>query len=299
MEKAQKELEKIKPELVKINQEEIQARIEEGMQRQKEAMERMANVNFFAGAPVVEKKSESFTVKGTPKVIVDAKNCSVTVRGWDKQEVQYSITRISKRRNQTPLAYTADHSDSDVKITVNGEKDADNREYFNDLERVRVEVFVPKKSNLRILTNREIRLENVSGDIDLTGEDESINVRDVDGKLRIASTDGKIRVIGFKGEIEAKSADGDMSLEGDFQRITATSGDGNIIVTLPDDVSAIIRANTDAVSLDGIPQSRIKTVDISEESSVWRIGNATANYNFTVADGQVFIRSISDLKASL
>jgi len=299
MEMARKEMERIKPELAKINQEEIQARIDEGLQRQKEAMERLANVNFFAGAPVVEKKSDTFTVKGTPKIIVDAKNCSVTVRGWDKQEVQYSITRISKKRSQKPLAYTADHSDSDVKITVNSEKDTDSREYFNDLERVRVEVFVPKKSNLRILTNREIRLENVSGDIDLTGEDESINVRDADGKLRIASTDGKIRVIGFKGEIEAKSADGDMSLEGDFQKITATSGDGNIIVTLPDNVSAIIRANTDAVSLDGIPQSRIKTVDVSEESSVWRIGNATANYNFTVADGQVFIRSISDLKASL
>ena len=299
MEKAQKEIAKIKPELAKINQEEIQARINEGLQRQKDAIERMANVNFFAGAPVVEKKSDTFTVKGTPKVIVDAKNCSVTVRGWDRQEVQYSITRISKKRNQKPLVYTADHSDSDVKITVNGEKDAGNRDYFNDSERIRVEVFVPKKSNLRILTNREIRLENVSGDMDLTGEDESINVRDVDGSLRIASTNGKIRVIGFKGEIEAKSADGDMSLEGDFLKITATSGDGNIIVTLPDNVSAIIRANTNAVSLDGIPQSRIKTVDVSEESSVWRIGNATANYNFTVADGQVFIRSISDLKASL
>lgn len=299
MEMARKEMERIKPELAKINQEELQAKIDEGLQRQKEAMERLANVNFFAGAPVVEKKSDTFTVKGTPKVIVDAKNCSITVRGWDKQEVQYSITRISKKRNQKPLVYTADHSDTDVKIIVNSEKDTDSREYFNDLERVRVEVFVPKKSNLRILTNREIRLENVSGDIDLTGEDESINVRDVDGKLRVASTDGKIRVIGFKGEIDAKSADGDMSLEGDFQKITATSGDGNIIVTLPDNVSAIIRANTDAVSLDGIPQSRIKTVDVSEESSVWRIGNASANYNFTVADGQVFIRSISDLKASL
>lgn len=299
MEKARKEMERIKPELAKINQEEIQARMEEGLQRQKEAMERLANVNFFAGAPVVEKKSETFTVKGTPKVIVDAKNCSVTVRGWDRQEVQYSITRISKKRDQKPLIYTADHSDTDVKIVVNSAKDTDNREYFNDLERVRVEVFVPKKSNLRIHTNREIRLENVSGDIDLTGEDESINVRDVDGKLRVASTDGKIRVIGFKGEIEAKSADGDMSLEGDFQRITATSGDGNIIVTLPDNVSAIIRANTSSVSLDGIPKSRIKTVDVSEESSVWRIGDSTANYNFTVADGQVFIRSISDLKAGL
>ena len=158
---------------------------------------------------------------------------------------------------------------------------------------------MPKKSNLRIHTDREIRLENVSGDIDLQGADESINVRDVDGKLKVASTDGRIRVIGFSGEIISETTDGETSLEGDFQKITAKTGDGNIILTLPDDASAIIRANTDSVSLAGIAPSRIKTVDVSEEASVWRIGNGSANYNFTVADGQVFIRSMSDLKAGL
>ncbi|MEP6903460.1 MAG: hypothetical protein ABJA66_17165, partial [Actinomycetota bacterium] len=300
MEQAQKEMEKIKPELVKINTEAIQAKIDEGLKIQKEAMARVAEANFFPGSPVIEKKDETFTVKGTPKVTIDAKNCAVSVRGWDRQEVQYFITRISKRRTQKPLEFTADHSDSEVKIIVNGGKDSDDREFFNEADRVRVEVFVPKKSNLRIRTDREIRLENVSGDIDLKGVDESINVRDVDGKLRIASTDGRIRVIGFTGEIESQTADGDMSLEGNFQKITATTtGDGKIILTLPDDASAIIRANTKSVCLDGIAPSKIKTVDISDESSVWRIGNGSANYNFNVTDGEIFIRSISDLKAGL
>ncbi len=299
MEKAQKEMEKIQPELAKINTAEIKSKIDEGMKRQKEAMARISEANFFAGAPVIEKKTETFPVKGTPKVSVDAKNCAVSVRGWDKQEVEYSITRISKRRNQTPLEFTVNHSDSEVKIIVSSGKDSDDRGFFGDLERVRVEVFVPKKSNLWIHTDREIRLENVSGDIDLKGADESINVRDVDGKLKVASIDGRIRVIGFTGEIESETADGETSLEGNFQKITATTGDGNIILTLPDDASAIIRANTNSVCLDAIAPSRIKTVDVSEESSVWRIGNGSANYNFKLGDGQVFIRNISDLKAGL
>ncbi len=299
IEKAQKEMEKIQPELAKINSEEIQAKIAEGLNRQKLAMARIADANFFAGAPVIEKKNESFTVKGTPKVTVDAKRCAVSVRGWDKQEVEYFITRISKKRAIKPLALTVDHSDSEVKIRVNGDNDPENREFWNDTERVRVEVFVPKKSNLRILTDREIRLENVSGDIDLTGADESINVRDVDGKLRVASGDGRIRVIGFKGEIESTTGDGETSLEGDFQKITATTGEGNIILTLPAEVSATIRANTESVCLDGIDKSKIKTVDLSEELSVWRIGNGTANYNFNVSGGQVFIRNLNDLKSTL
>ena len=298
MEKARREMERIKPELAKINTPEIQAQVDEALQNQKELAVRLADVNFIT-APTVEKKSDTFTVKGTPKVTVDARNCAVSVRGWDKPEVQYSVTRISRFRDQKPLALTADAGESEVKIRVNGEKDSDSREFSGDLERVRVEVFVPKKSNLRILTNREIRLENVSGDIDLTGEDESINVRDVDGKLKIAAVDGKIRVIGFKGEIESKTTDGDMSLEGDFQKITATTGDGKIIITLPDDFSAVIKANTEAVNLDSIAKSRINTVDIGEGSALWRIGKGNAVYNFSVADGQVIFRNMNELKAGL
>lgn len=298
MQRAQRELERVKPEIVTIDKEALQTKIREDVRRQADAM-RLLEANFFSGAPVIEKKSETLTVKGTPKIIVDAKSCDVSIRGWDKPEVQYSITRISKSRNQKGISYNVNQSDSEVKIIVSGAKDAQNREIFNDLERVRVEVFVPKKSNLRILSNREIRLENVSGEVDLTGSDEAINIRNVDGKLSVAARDGKIRVIGFAGEITAKTAGGDMSLEGDFEKITATTGDGDIIVTVADDVSAIIRANTSAVKLDGNLPSKVKTEDISEKSSVWRIGGSKAEYNFSVGDGQIFIRSMNDLKASL
>jgi DUF4097 and DUF4098 domain-containing protein YvlB len=301
--RAERELQRVKP-IVKIDQEKLQAQIKEGVKLQTESFGKLADVNFFPGAPVIEKKSETFDVKGTPKITVDAKNCAVAVHGWDKPEVQYAITRVSKARNVKPLSYTVNHSDSDVNIKVTGTgnvvtRSGDFNFVFNDLERVRVEVYVPKKSNLRILTNREIRLENVSGDIDLTGGDESINIRDVDGKLKVAAVDGKIRVIGFKGEIDSKTSDGDMSLEGIFEKITATTADGNIIVTLPEDISATINSNTESVSLDGIAPSKIKTVDIGENTAMWRIGGGKASYNFVVGDGQVFIRSMNDLKASL
>ena len=298
LQRAQREMERVKPEIVTIDKEALQSKIREDLRRQAETMRR-ADINFFSGAPVIEKKSETFTVKGTPKVIIDAKSCDVSVRGWDKPEVQYAITRISKARNQKPISYNADRSDSEVKITVSSSKDLQNREIYNESERVRVEVFVPKKSNLRILSNREIRLENVSGEIDLTGGDEAVNVRNVDGKMTVAARDGKIRVIGFAGEIEAKTTDGDMSLEGDFQKITATTGNGNIVVTVADDVSAVIRANTDSVKLDGNLPSKVKTENISEKSSVWRIGESRAEYNFIVGEGQIFIRSMNDLKAAL
>ncbi|MBS1794400.1 MAG: DUF4097 family beta strand repeat protein [Acidobacteria bacterium] len=298
MKNAQKEMEQAQKEMEKINQVEIQNRIEEGMRRQKEAMARVMDAGFLNGAPVIEKKNESFPVKGTPKVTVDARNCAVTVRGWDKPEVEYSITRLSRGRDPKPLDYTVDHSDSEVKIIVAG-KNSGGDVFFNEAERVRVEVFVPKKSNLSIRTDREIRLENVTGEIDLKGGDESINVRDVGGRLSVASADGRIRVIGFRGELTTTTGDGETSLEGDFDKLTATTGDGTIILTLPDDASATIRSNTEDVNLDALPSGRVTTVSSTDEGPVWRIGDGRAVYNFRVSEGQVVIRPLSELKAGL
>ena len=66
--------------------------------------------------------------------------------------------------------------------------------------------------------------DGVSGDIDLKGEDEAINVRDADGQLKLTAADGQVRVIGFKGDLNSQTADGDVFLEGDFQKLTAKAG---------------------------------------------------------------------------
>ena len=126
----------------------------------------------MGGAPAIEKKSDSFAVKGVPKVTVEANNCAVTVRGWDKPEIQYSVVKIGKRRDQSPINVQANQNNGDVNIKVVN----DDAPQFFEGNNVRVEVFVPKKSNLKILTNNEIRLEGVSGEIELNGEDGAINV---------------------------------------------------------------------------------------------------------------------------
>src|SRR5205823_12586511 len=116
------------------------------------------------------------------------------------------------------LEITEDHSDSAVNIRIQN-PDADAQKgNFEGGPNVRIEVYVPRKSNLKINTNGSIRLEGVSGDVELTGGDEPVNVRDVDGTMHVSTADGLIRVIGFKGEIAAESSDGMINLEGDFQR---------------------------------------------------------------------------------
>lgn len=307
---AEKEMKKIEPQIAKatadavklssesikevakaMESDEFKQQIKDAVKAQ-ETLVRMSEVGWFGGAPVIEKKNGSFAVKGTPRVTVDAMNCEVTVRGWDKNEVKYSVTKISRVRSKETLDIKTLNTDSDVNIKVANPDTAASKEFYNkDLSRIVVEVYVPKKSNLKIVSNREIRLEGVSGELDVKGSEGAINVRDSDGKLRVSSNCAKIRVIGFRGEVDATTNTGSVSLEGDFAKISGTTAQGNFILTLPENANADIEANIEAISVENLPEP----AELGEGR--WRFGKGGAKYNFNVTDGQVLVRSVNVLKA--
>jgi DUF4097 and DUF4098 domain-containing protein YvlB len=300
---AQKELTKIKPKLDKINaealkqaqvnidSEKLNAQIAQAQRESRETLVRVAEANWIIGSPKIESKSESFAVKGTPKVTLDVKNCAVTVRGWDKQEVQYSATRFSKLRNQAPLNLNVTQDGSDLTIkSINDNASAPNGGFNNELNRFHIEVFVPQKSNLKIITTGEIRLEGVSGTIDLRGADDAINVRDGDGLLTVSGNDARIRIIGFRGEVESRTLDGSMFLEGGFKRLLAETSNGTIVLDLPENVGANLMSNTD-INFEGINPSK-------KGDKNWRVGNGSATYTLHSADGEVFVRPANVVKSN-
>ena len=283
---AQKELKKMTPEMQKEMEEalknskfdkrEMEEQIKIAREKYREAMSNMSNISW---TPKIERKSESFAIKGVPNLTIEAESSGVTVRGWDKPEIRYSVTRISNAPNQTPVNLKAEQNGQNLILKV---ADIENVMPLNEMNRVRIEVFVPKKSNLKIFTKGEIRLEGVSGEIDLNGSDGAINVRDSDGKMQIVSNDGNIRVIGFRGEIDAVSVDGTLALEGDFQKFSAQTADGNIILTLPNGANADIESNRKDINSDGIS---LKLNGNEKNFSSWKIGDGGVNHRlYATAD---------------
>ena len=316
----EKELERINPELEKaiedgirqsaeelkrtsemMNSPEFKEKIRQAGRSQRDALSRLSSIDWISGTPTVEKKSETFVVKGIPKVTVNAKGCTVTVRGWDKPEVMYSVKKFSRSRNQSPVGLTVDHTDSSVNLTIVDEnKAAGNTTFFGDNNfdgnySISVEVYVPKKSNLRITANGEIRLEGVSGEIELNGVDESINVRDSSGRLRVAAADGRIRIVGFSGELDAKSVDGETYLEGDFEKLSARTIGGSIILTLPENADFNIESNLKNIQAEGFA---FQYLGDGQSASRWKVGKGGTNYFlYTTADGKISVRSKNTLVA--
>lgn len=303
MQDVQKEMGKIKVEIPKIkadaiksiedsiNTKEIERSVRDGLAQQQAALVGLRDANFLMGVPRVETKTNSFTVKGTPKVTIDAKRCAVRVKGWDRSEVKYSVSQVRGALSNNAPIVVENHTDSTVTLKVTEYTGSDMPSgLFNSGSLPRIEVFVPRKSNLKIISDEEIRLDGVSGELEITGGDEPVNIRDSEGSLNITNTDGRVRVIGFDGDVTARTEDGDVYLEGKFSKITAKADSGSFIVTLPADANADISSNLD-VQADGLNLS-------NRGSNKWRIGSGGSEYLFNVADGNVTFRNSSLLSGN-
>ncbi|MGI8787089.1 MAG: DUF4097 family beta strand repeat-containing protein [Pyrinomonadaceae bacterium] len=283
----------LKEATANLKTKEMQAQMKAAQDRYKAALALMANANWTNGSPNIEEKSESFAVKDKPKITIEAGNSSVSVRGWDKAEVRYAVTRISKSRDDAPLDIKTAQNGSDVSIKIAGSGGTGpEAAFFRELNNVRLEIFVPKKSDLKISASGEIRLEGVSGDIDLQGADEAVNVRDSDGKLSVGTNDGRIRVIGFRGAFDGKTGDGAMNLEGDFQTFNALAANGTIVLTLPENANVRLESSSEIES-DGV-----NLIRENAKEKVWRIGKGGATYRMNVGDGKVIVRSAGEMKSN-
>jgi hypothetical protein len=222
-------------------------------------------------------------------VTIEAKGCAVGIRGWDKSEVQYVVTEVAGRRGQ-PATVTEVVKDSTVTLKVinnMGNSPTPMPAFQLSPESVRIEVYVPKKSNLNIITDGEIRLDGVSGDIRLQGENESINVRDVDGHLNLTANQARVRVIGFKGDFDSQTACGDVFLEGEFKTLSAKATDGTVTLTLPENANASFVSNTE-VEGDGVEV-------VQEDDHTWRLGRGGSRFNFNFDDGKLVVRGASEV----
>ncbi|MDQ2746330.1 MAG: DUF4097 family beta strand repeat-containing protein [Acidobacteriota bacterium] len=277
--------------------EEMRAQIKAAREQYQQAAAQMSNAKFASGSPTIEEKNGSFAVKGIPKVTVETKACDVIVRGWDKPEVSYSVVKIvrsgGKPIDEQWTISATKNNDSDISFKIFSETKSGSVIY-DDATKVRLEIFVPRKSNLKITTGGEIRLENVSGKIDLKGDDEAINVRDGDGELSVISDDARVRVIGFKGAVDAKNEDGTMNFEGDFQNLNAETTDGTIVLTLPENANADIESNSKEIVGEGFTPNY--TGD-AKNGFVWKIGAGGSKHRLSATeDGRIIVRSANALK---
>jgi hypothetical protein len=282
---AEKDWDKVKPELEKIKIENLDVEpkilqnvIVEGVKQALPAV-RMSQALWTVSPTTVEQRTRSFDVKGSPKVSIVVPECNVRVRGWDNQTVKYVLTE-SKSSRYEPMSVVENVTDSSVTLKL---VDKGNSSLLNGDRSVRLDVYVPRKSDITVSSEKEIRVAGVTGKIDLSGEDDAVSVRDSGGSLKLHSDSGLIRVVGFKGSLELETEDAEVYLEGDFDRIESCASDATITLTLPSDRNVSISTNK-AIESEGLNIVR-------ENDRTWRLGTGGPKYDFNFTDGRLVVRN--------
>jgi DUF4097 and DUF4098 domain-containing protein YvlB len=115
---------------------------------------------------------------------------------------------------------------------------------------VHIEINVPREADLNLHSgDGSIRVEAVKGELRLDSGDGDVEVRSGDGRLNADTRDGNIRAEGRFDLLDLKTGDGNVEAEAAAGSAISSSwllrtGDGNIILRVPQGLSADLDAHT-------------------------------------------------------
>jgi DUF4097 and DUF4098 domain-containing protein YvlB len=279
--KALKELDK---EHFKIDKEQLKEEIKNGIGSNYDAPRR------------TERESNTYTVSGTPRVRVETFEGAINVHAWDKPEVMYAaVKRAADDREMQGIKLTAQAAGSEVTISAKFDKsfaqvyrDNGGHVTYTSQASAEFDLYVPRNSTLFVSTgDGRLRVDGVSGEVELRTGDGSIDVTGGRGRLRVETGDGRIRVENFDGDAEARTGDGRITLDGNFKTLAARTGDGTISLSLPEGVNATVETDGESVYNDGVA-----VAESVAESRVrrWRIGGGGQLLSLRTGDGQIILR---------
>jgi DUF4097 and DUF4098 domain-containing protein YvlB len=146
------------------------------------------------------------------QVLASTFNGSITIEGWDRQEVSL-IAKIRERR-EGEVRFTAEAKDGKVEIRADrtNEKGRNNFIKIGDIGEppgASYTLQIPRKAMAVILsTNGRIEARRVDNEVDLTTTNGPITVDEIGAKARLTTSNGRISANSVKGDVIARSTNG-------------------------------------------------------------------------------------------
>ncbi|MET0646536.1 MAG: DUF4097 family beta strand repeat-containing protein [Pyrinomonadaceae bacterium] len=258
--------------------------------------EGMKAVGVVDAARRTERESNTFTVAGAPRVRVETFDGAVNVHVWDKPEVMYTaVKRAADEREMQGIKLRAQAAGAEVTIRADFDKShaqaysaSGGNVTYSSQASAEFDLYVPRNSSLFVSTgDGRLRVDGVSGDLELRTGDGSIDVTGAKGRLRAETGDGRIRVENFEGDAETRTGDGRITLDGNFKSLAARTGDGTISLSLPEGVNAIVETNAESVSNDGVA---VAESEAENRVRRWRVGGGGQVLTLRTGDGQIILR---------
>jgi hypothetical protein len=218
--------------------------------------------------PFVVHEEKRFQVSGTPNLTLATFDGSLEVRSWDRDEVLVEIEKRGPDKLQADaIQVRAEQSGNTITIDVRRPDGRQQPFAFNASPTARIVATVPRRCDLLARSgDGRIRVERVTGKIELRTGDGGVRGVDLSGSLVVHTGDGSLRFDDVEGTVDLESGDGGARLTGKLQAVRLRTGDGAVTVRV-DEGSAMtseweIRTGDGGLRLE-LPAAFSATLDAS------------------------------------
>jgi DUF4097 and DUF4098 domain-containing protein YvlB len=230
-------------------------------------------------AQVTEEFHRTVPLSSAGRVSLENINGSVTITGWERNEVQ--IDAVKKARDQQRLdeaTIEVDASSDSVRIKTKYPEHRNN----NNPATVTYELHVPRQARLDHLdlVNGSLTVSQVSGEINGELVNGKTDIRDLSGRLNISAVNGTItasfRTLDNVKEIRLKSVNGAINLglpASPNAEVSVSTVNGGITTDYPLQVKGKFMGH----HLDGTLGSGGTQIEISNVNGSVRIGPGVGN----------------------
>ena len=214
------------------------------------------------GAELKQVNEKVFPLSESGRLEIQNQNGRITVEAWGRKDVRVQITRTVRTSDDSKAEALMKDLRADVTVTrdrIRIESRTPKREenvgiwdvLGQRVTALNIHYYIQAPAGTRLLletTNGEIRVRGMAGGITGQTVNGAIEITGTSGPVEVSTTNGSVTLSGLDGRARAGTTNGDMTAA--FRKIGAgadvelATTNGNVVVSLPGDVSAEIDAAT-------------------------------------------------------
>lgn len=180
----------------------------------------------------IQRDEKRFEVAGTPEVHVTTFDGPIEIHSWDRPEIVVEIEKRGATREAIEaLQVTSEQDGNRIEVEVKRPRSETLTGFaLHRSASAKLIVSLPARSDVHARSgDGSIRIDRVSGRVELRTGDGSIRANEVNGQLTLNSGDGSIVVEQAEGRLEAETGDGGVQVAGKLNSVKVHTGDGSVV----------------------------------------------------------------------
>lgn len=182
------------------------------------------------------REEKRFQVTGVPELNLVTFDGAIEIEAWDQPGVLVVIERRATTKEQAEeIEIKSEQSGN--RISIEARRPSGAVAVFNIGRHIsrtaKLIASVPRETNLVARSgDGSIRIERVTGRLELRTDDGSIQGSDLKGQFRARTSDGSVRLDRVDGDADLDTGDGGIELAGTLRTLSARTGDGSVRITV-------------------------------------------------------------------